>query len=75
LLCLTDALYIHILVLHIQSYDRGRDAGSNFILRIKENDNMPNPSGTSWRWWINSGKWTLLYKLMFYQPIETQDSL
>ena len=26
--------------------DRGRDGGTNFILRIKEQDNMPNPSGT-----------------------------
>ena len=26
--------------------DRGRDEGSNFILRIKEQANMPNPSGT-----------------------------
>ena len=26
--------------------DRGRDGGNNFILRIKEQDNMPNPSGT-----------------------------
>jgi len=27
-----------------------RDGGTNFILRIKEQDNMPNPSGTWW-WW------------------------
>ena len=26
--------------------DQGRDGGTNFILRIKEQDNMPNPSGT-----------------------------
>ena len=26
--------------------DRGRDGGTNFILRMKEQDNMPNPSGT-----------------------------
>jgi len=26
--------------------DRGRDGGTNFILRIKEQANMPNPSGT-----------------------------
>ena len=25
--------------------DRGRDGGTNFILRIKKQDNMPNPSG------------------------------
>ena len=27
-------------------YDRGRGGGTNFILRIKEQDNTPNPSGT-----------------------------
>ena len=26
--------------------DRGRGGGTNFILRIKEEDNTPNPSGT-----------------------------
>ena len=26
--------------------DRRRDGGTNFILRIKEQDNTPNPSGT-----------------------------
>ena len=26
--------------------DRGRGGGTNFILRIKEQDNTPNPSGT-----------------------------
>ena len=26
--------------------DRGRGGGTNFILRIKEQDNNPNPSGT-----------------------------
>ena len=26
--------------------DQGRDGGTNFILRIKEHDNTPNPSGT-----------------------------
>ena len=26
--------------------DQGRDGGTNFILRIKEQDNTPNPSGT-----------------------------
>ena len=26
--------------------DRRRDGGTNFILRIKEQDNMPDPSGT-----------------------------
>jgi len=25
--------------------------GTNFILRIKEQANMPNPSGTWWWWW------------------------
>ena len=26
--------------------DRGRGGGASFILRIKEQDNTPNPSGT-----------------------------
>ena len=26
--------------------DQGSDGGTNFILRIKEQDNTPNPSGT-----------------------------
>ena len=26
--------------------DQGRGGGTNFILRIKEQDNTPNPSGT-----------------------------
>ena len=26
--------------------DQGRSGGTNFILRIKEQDNTPNPSGT-----------------------------
>ena len=26
--------------------DQGRDGGTNFFLRIKEQDNNPNPSGT-----------------------------
>ena len=26
--------------------DQGRSGGTNFILRIKEQDNFPNPSGT-----------------------------
>ena len=28
--------------------DQGRGGGTNFILRIKEQDNTPNPSGTWW---------------------------
>ena len=27
-------------------HDRGRGGGTNFILRIKEQDNTPNPPGT-----------------------------
>jgi len=34
--------------------DQGRDGGTNFILRIKEQDNMPNPSGTWWWWWYKT---------------------
>ena len=31
--------------------DQERGGGTNFILRIKEQDNTPNPSGTWWWWW------------------------
>ena len=40
--------------------DQGRGGGTNFILRIKEQDNTPNPSGTWWWWWW---WWTIKYSL------------